>query len=69
MSFFVDHDNWEMTNQRMLFPDPAMQIGDHQVLNSKDKRNLRFPWIQRRGPIDIQPFNFLPWKNHLAVPS
>jgi hypothetical protein len=31
-----------MTNQRILFPDPAVKIGDHQVMSSKRQDGLTF---------------------------
>ena len=42
MSSVAGNNSWKTTNQRMLFPDPAMQIRDHQVSSSKISEELTF---------------------------
>ena len=44
----------------MLFPDPAVQFADRQLVIRWDNKSLRFPWIHRRDPIDVQSLNIVP---------
>ena len=61
-----------MTNQTMVFPEPAIETrGDQAYQGSshvKAKSNARFPCTHKKEPVDFQLLNILPWKNHFVVP-
>ena len=60
----------EITNQMMLFPDPAtnlVSVKGASLYNAE--RNARFPWTHKREPVDFHSTKILPWKNQTAVPS
>ena len=62
-----------ITNQRMLFPEPATMVQRSGSLRvSKYRRaDARFPWTHNKDVVDMHfhSMKILPWKNQVAVPE
>jgi hypothetical protein len=59
------------TDQRTLFPEPAIIVRSNQYLGGdKEQKGARFPWIHNKGAVDLdfQSVDISPSKNHDAVP-
>jgi len=58
-----------MTNQSMLFPEPAMglkKVKTHGIEN--DKRDTRLPCSHKKEPVDFHRVKMVLRKNHRDVP-
>jgi hypothetical protein len=58
----------KITNQNMLFPEPAAQVGRQSGVAARyhGDPDARLPWTHRREPFDIQSSNTLALKNHVG---
>jgi hypothetical protein len=45
ISFEISVNIWEMTNQRILFPEPAMQVGNRQEMSSERYLKTRRTYV------------------------
>ena len=60
-----------VTNQRMLFPEPATMIQEIRLWEDvKEHKNLRLPWIHNKVVLDLDfhSMKIISRKNHAAVP-
>jgi hypothetical protein len=59
------------TDQRTLFPEPAIMVRGNQYLGGDGEQNsVRFPWIHNKDAVDLDfhSMDISPSKNHVAVP-
>ena len=61
-----------MTDQRTLFPEPAIIVRSNQYRGGDgEQKGERFPWIHNKDVVDdldFQSLDISPSKNHVAVP-
>ena len=59
------------TDQRMLFPEPAIiDRSDQYLVGGSEQNGVRFPWIHNKGVVDLDfhSKDISPSKNQVAVP-
>jgi hypothetical protein len=68
MNTVTSNNSLEITNQNMLFPEPATQVGRQLGVAARyhGDPDARLPWTHRREPFDIQFSNTLAPKNHVG---
>jgi hypothetical protein len=57
-----------MANQRVLFPEPAMNGVDRQDKSTLRWKNVRLPWIHNNESVAFHSLKMLPSINHVEVP-
>lgn len=62
----VDNLERETAHQMTLFPEPAIETGSIREWSGEGFDHVRFPWINKREPVDFQTSKSLPQQNHVC---